>query len=130
MRTYVTLLALAAVLSSGVASAETQKGSRVQVKANSIWFQDLVKFDHWQRLKRAGNSAAAASYQENALSHREAWQFTKPLIVKILGYEPDKHRVHVEMKTPGRLLGSTWFLDTDALEPLSTAGVSGRNISS
>ena len=67
-------------------------------------------------LKRSGNSAAASSYDSNAIDHREAWDFSIPQSVKILANEPAKHRVKVEMKTPGRMLGSVWFLDTDALE--------------
>jgi hypothetical protein len=49
------------------------------------------------------------------LSQREAWQFIDQLTVKVLGYERRKNQVKVEMKTPGRLLGSTWFLDAGAL---------------
>jgi hypothetical protein len=49
------------------------------------------------------------------LSHRDAWQFTKQLTVKILSYEPRENQVKVEMKTQGRMLGSTWVLDADAL---------------
>ena len=105
-----------AVICAGAADAEIQKGSTVQVKAHSIWFQDLAKFDHWQNLKRSGNSAAASSYVGNAVSHRDAWDFSIPQSVKILAYEPAKHRVKVEMKTPGRMLGSVWFLEPDALE--------------
>jgi hypothetical protein len=66
-------------------------------------------------LKKSGNSKALASYQNDVLSNRDAWQFTKPLTVQILSYEPGKKQVNVEMKTPGRMLGSKWFLDTDAL---------------
>jgi len=43
-----------------------------------------------------------------------AWRFVIPLTVKIIGEERGKHQVEVEMATPGRLLGSTWFLDADA----------------
>jgi hypothetical protein len=105
-----------AVICGGAADAEIQKGSTVEVKAHSIWFPDLAKFDHWQNLKRSGNSAAASSYVGNAVAHREAWDFSIPQSVKILAYEPAKHRVKVEMKTPGRMLGSVWFLETDAIE--------------
>jgi hypothetical protein len=115
MRLHVLTL-IFAVICAGAADAEIQKGSTMQVKAHSIWFPDLAKFDHWQNLRRSGNSAAASSYEANALDHREAWDFSIPQTVKILAYEPAKHRVKVEMKTPGRMLGSVWFLDTDALE--------------
>jgi hypothetical protein len=52
----------------------------------------------------------------NAVAHRDAWDFSIPQSVKILAYEPAEHRVKVEMKTPGRMLGSVWFLEPDALE--------------
>ena len=87
----------------------------MEVKPNSIWFQDAAKLARWQQLKKSGNSKALASYQNDLLSNRDAWQFTKPLTVQILSYEPGKKQVNVEMKTPGRMLGSKWFLDTDAL---------------
>jgi hypothetical protein len=56
-----------------------------------------------------------ASYQEEVLGNRDAWQFINPLTVKILSYKPRENRVDVEMKTSGRLLGTTWSLDADAL---------------
>ena len=86
----------------------------MQVKPNSIWFQDADKFTRWQELKTS-DSTALASYQDEVLSDRDAWQFTKWLTVKVLSYEPRKNQVNVEMKTAGRLLGSTWLLDADAL---------------
>ena len=87
----------------------------MQVKADSIWFEDAAKLTHWQQLKKSGNSTALASYQDEVLSQRDAWQFTKQLTVRILSYSPEKNQVNVEMKTAGRLLGSTWLLDADAL---------------
>jgi hypothetical protein len=101
----------------GIASfaAEIRKGATMQVKPNSIWFQDAAKLTHWQQLKKSGNSTALTSYQNEVLSHREAWQFIKQLTVKILSYKSGKNQVNVEMKTPGRMLGSTWFLEADAL---------------
>jgi hypothetical protein len=86
----------------------------MQVKPNSIWFQDADKFTRWQELKTS-DSTALASYQDEVLSDRDAWQFTKWLTVKVLSYEPRKNQVNVEMKTAGRLLGSAWLLDADAL---------------
>jgi hypothetical protein len=82
---------------------------------NSIWFQDADKFAHWQRLKRRGNSTALASYQDKVLSNRDAWQFINQLRVRVLRFEPGKHRVNVEMRTEGRLLGTKWLLDSDSL---------------
>ena len=49
------------------------------------------------------------------LGNRDAWQFIYPLTVKILGYDPAKHQVHVEMTTEGRMQGTDWLLDPDAL---------------
>jgi hypothetical protein len=111
------LITLLLLLALGIASsgAEIRKGATMQVKPNSIWFQDAANLARWQQLQKSGNSNALASYQNDALSHRDAWQFTKPLTVKILSYEPGIKQVNVEMKTPGRMLGSKWLLDTDAL---------------
>jgi hypothetical protein len=114
MRPYLTLFILAA-LGIGSFAGEIRKGATMQVKPNSIWFQDTAKLTRWQQLKKSGDSTALTSYQDKALSHRDAWQFTKQLTVKILSYEPGKNQVNVEMKTPGRMLGSTWLLDADAL---------------
>ena len=69
----------------------------------------------WQDLRKRGNAKALTTYEEKALANREAWKFLNPLSVKVLGYERDKQQVKVEMTTPGRLLGSTWFLDAGAL---------------
>jgi hypothetical protein len=96
-------------------AGEIRKRATMQVRPNSIWFQNTDKLTHWQQLKKSGNSAALASYQDEVLSERDAWQFTKPLTAKILSYEPGKNQVNVEMKTAGRMLGSTWLLDADAL---------------
>jgi hypothetical protein len=49
------------------------------------------------------------------LGNRDAWQFINPLTVKILGYDLAKHQVHVEMTTEGRMQGTDWLLDPDAL---------------
>jgi hypothetical protein len=35
--------------------------------------------------------------------------------VKILGYKRANNQVNVEMKTKGRMLGTKWFLDPEAL---------------
>jgi hypothetical protein len=114
MRTYLTLFVLVALV-GGSFAGEIRKGATMQVKPNSIWFQDADKFTHWQERKKSGDSTALASYQDEVLSDRDAWQFTKRLTVKVLSYEPRKNQVNVEMKTAGRLLGSTWLLDADAL---------------
>jgi hypothetical protein len=108
------LLVALGITSSG---AEIRKGATMQVKPNSIWFQDPAKLAHWQQLKKSGNSKALASYQNEVLSQRAAWQFTEQLTVKVLGYQSGKKQVNVEVKTPGRLLSSKWLLDADALVP-------------
>ena len=96
-------------------AGEIRKGGTMEVKPNSMWFQDAVQLTHWQQLKKNGNSAALASYEEKVRSNRDAWQFTNQLTVKILSYEPGKNRVNVEMTTEGRMLGTTWLLDADAI---------------
>ncbi len=94
----------------------------MQVKPNSIWFEEAAKLAQWRKLKKSGNAKALTSYQNKALSEREAWQFIGPLIVKILSYDPSKSRVNVEMTTEGRLQGTRWLLDVDALVQSRRAG--------
>jgi hypothetical protein len=108
-------LPLAVALNIASFAGEIRKGATTQVKPNSIWFEDAAKSAHWQQLKKSGDAAALTSYQDEVLSHRDAWQFINQLTVKILSHERGKNQVKVEMKTPGRLIGSTWFLDADAL---------------
>ena len=71
------MLALLILLMLGVGcfAAEIRKGATVQVKPDSIWFEDAAKLTRWQELKKGGDAAALASYQEDALSERDAWQF-------------------------------------------------------
>jgi len=107
---------LATAWSSTSIAAEIQVGGTFEVKANSIWFEDAAKLAQWQKLQKRGNTKALTSYEDKALSKRDAWKFVNPLAVKIISYERGKHQIKVEMTTPGRLLGSTWFLDAAALE--------------
>jgi len=109
--------ALPMALSLASFAGEIQTGAISQVKPNSIWFEDSAMLAHWQQLKKSGDAAALTGYQDEALSQRDAWQFIRPLTVKILGYEPETSQVNVEMTTPSRLQGTTWFLDADALAP-------------
>ena len=102
-------------LSTNSFAGEIRNGAIMQVKPNSIWFQDVKKFARWQQLKRSGNATALRSYQDTMLSQRDAWQFVNALTVKIISYEPANDRVKVEMKTDGRMLGTTWFLEAAAL---------------
>ena len=96
-------------------AGEIQKGATAQVKADSIWFQKAADLSHWQQLKKAGNSKGFEGYQEKELSDRDAWQFGNQLTVKIISYDGAKNQVHVKMLTPGRMLGTDWFLDAGAL---------------
>jgi hypothetical protein len=114
MKTCFGLLLLMALATASFAG-EIQKGAAMQVKPDSIWFSDTGKLASWQKLKKSGKAKAVAAHEAKLLSRREAWQFNNTLAVKILSYEPDKNRVNVEMTTEGRLLGSTWFLDPNAL---------------
>jgi len=108
------LFVLIALSGSSIAG-EIRKGATMQVKCNSIWFEDVAKLTRWQRLKKSGNATALASYQSEVLSNRDAWQFTNEHTVKILRYVPRVNQVKVEMKTTGRLQDSTWLLDAGAL---------------
>ena len=114
MRAYLGLLILLA-LATACFSGDLQVGTTVQVKANSIWFEEAAQLERWQAMKKRGNAKALAAYQKKVLRRREAWQFIYQLPVKILSYEPEKNRVEVEMQAEGRLAGSTWFLDVDAI---------------
>jgi hypothetical protein len=96
-------------------ASEIQKGASMQVKADSIWFQEGGQLTQWQKLKKGGDAKALSAYQEKLLSNRDAWQFTNSLLVRVLGHEAAKHQVHVEMTTPGRMLGTNWWLDDSAL---------------
>jgi hypothetical protein len=114
MRRFLALLMLLALTSAAVAST-IRKGATMRVKASSIWFQDAALLTRWQGLQQAGDAAALASWQDGLLKTRDAWQFLHPLDVKILGYRPKTHRVDVEMTSDGRMQGSRWMLDVDAL---------------
>jgi hypothetical protein len=119
-RTIITGIAATLALAAGRASrsiaGEIQVGGTFEVKANSIWFEDVSELERWQRLRKHGDAKALRSYQDKVLSRRDAWQFVNPLTVKIISYDRGKDRVKVEMTTPGRFLGSTWFLDIAALQ--------------
>lgn len=115
LRVFAVVIVLVA-LATACLAGEVRKGAIMQVKADSIWFQDAAKFARWQALKKGADAKALAAYQEEALQQRDAWQFTKPLAVKILGVTPKASRVDVEMTTAGRLQGSRWLLDIDAID--------------
>ncbi|HEY7232397.1 MAG TPA: hypothetical protein VH558_18725 [Pseudolabrys sp.] len=115
LRVFAVVIVLVAAASACLAG-EIRKGVTMQVKADSIWFKDVEKFSRWQALKKNGDANALAAYQEGALRQRDAWQFAKPLAVKILGVTPKASRVDVEMMTEGRLQGSRWLLDIAAID--------------
>ncbi len=103
-------------LGSACLAGEIRTGAAMQVKANSIWFEEdaAEKLAAWQAKKR-GSAKAFAAYQKRMLSEREAWQFINEQPVLILSYEPEKNRVKVEMTGEGRLKDSTWFVDPAAI---------------
>jgi hypothetical protein len=102
-------------LAAGCVAAEIRAGSWVEVKSHSIWFEDRAKLSEWQQLRKTGDAAAFGAFEKQVLGTREAWQFTKPLAAKILGFETSTNQVNVEMMTPGRLQGSIWVLDAEAI---------------
>jgi hypothetical protein len=114
MRAYLALFILVAVGSACLAG-EIRVGAAMQVKPYLVWFQDADKFAGWQALKQSGDTKAFAAYQKQALHQRDAWQFINQQAVKILKVEPEKNRVDVEMTGAGRLQGTKWLLDVDAL---------------
>jgi hypothetical protein len=114
MNSLKTLLLLFA-LSVGSFAGEIQKGATVQVPPNSIWFQDEGRLSKWQQLKASGKPDALADYQQKQLKSRNAFQFDKPLKVKILGYNAAKHQVKVKMENFGPMQGTKWYLDDSAL---------------
>ena len=102
-------------LATACFGADIRAGATMQVKANSIWFEEEAQLAYWQELKKSGKTAALAAYQKKALSEREAWQFLNPLSVKVLGYRSAKDRANVEMLTEGRMQGTTWWIEAGAL---------------
>ena len=72
------------------------------------------KIEYLLRSNHGHASIASEFFTGDMLSQRNAWQFLKPLKVKILRYELATSQVNVEMKTAGRLQGTTWWLDASA----------------
>jgi hypothetical protein len=114
MRAFLTVILLAALI-GGAHAGPIRKGAVMDVKANSIWFEEVARLARWQELKKGGDAAALSSYQEQVLGGREAWQFLKPLKVKILRYDTAASQINVEMRTAGRMQGTTWWLDASAV---------------
>jgi hypothetical protein len=116
MRVYLTLIVLAALCGAGLAG-EISVGATLPVKPYSIWFEEESQLARWQEVKKRGNDAVLKAYQKGATARREAWQFINPLTVRVLGFDRQRNRVHVQMTTEGRLQGSDWFVDAEALKP-------------
>jgi hypothetical protein len=114
MRVHLSTLLILTALVVGSFAQQLQEGSKMEVKPDSIWFLEVGNLSTWQKLKKAGNPAEFESYQTKELGARHAWQFTKPLTVKIISFEPQKNQAKVELLTPGRYLGSTWWIDGNA----------------
>jgi outer membrane biogenesis lipoprotein LolB len=117
MRAYLSALSAFAllVLTSGCFAGDIKPGATMRVKPNSIWFDEAAQLSHWHKLKKNGDAAALAAYQDEKLRARDAWQFINPLTVKILGYDPKNNQVHVKMLAEGRFVGLDFYLDPDAL---------------
>jgi hypothetical protein len=96
-------------------AADIRAGAIMQVKPNSIWFDEAADLAQWQELKKKGDESALAAYEKSKLGSRDAWQFINPLTVKVLGYQQRDNQVAVEMKTKGRFEGLKMFLDAGAL---------------
>src|SRR4051812_48995290 len=94
---------------------EITSGETAEVEANSIWFWDQANLTHWQELKKGGDGKARKAYEEKTLGTREAFQFLKPLPVKVLTYDAGKQQVNVEMTTQNRMLGSKFWIDAEAV---------------
>jgi hypothetical protein len=99
----------------GSFAQQIQEGAKMEVKQDSIWFLEVGNLSTWQKLKKSGNRAEFESFQDKELGARDAWQFAKPLPVKILSFQPQKNQAKVEMLIPGKYLGSTWWIDGNAL---------------
>ena len=115
MKSSLSILTLFFALAVASFAQGIQKGATVQVPPNSIWFQDDAKLSKWQQLKASGKPDAQAEYQQKELKKRNAFQFDKPLKVKILSYNTARHQVKVKMETFGPMQGTKWYLDDSAL---------------
>lgn len=117
MRPAIRWLIILAALAAATGASAFEKGETLTVKPDRIWFEKPETLTRWQELKRSGDQAALAAYEDHVLGEREAWEFSAPLTVEVLGYDADRKQVSVEMKTPGRMEGTTWVLDAEAIAP-------------
>jgi hypothetical protein len=111
------LLTAAALLASsiGCLAGGITPGATMQVRPNSIWFDQAGQLARWQKVKKSGDAAALASYQDKLLGQRDAWQFIYALSVKVLGYDAKNRQIHVRMLTEGRFAGLDFYVAADAL---------------
>ena len=108
------LAIVASLVATSALAAELKVGTTVEVKANSMWFEEAAQLTRWQQVRRRGDGKALTAYEEKVRGAREAWQFGGRLSVRILAYDRSRHQVKVEMLTAGRLQGSTWYVDDSA----------------
>ena len=116
MRTYVALL-VGVLLTTAAFAAGIKPGATMQVKPNTVWFDQAAQLARWHQLQAGGDAKALAAYQDELLGERDAWQFISQLSVKVLGYDASKHEAHVQMLTKGRFVGVDFYIDADALTP-------------
>ena len=115
MKSSLGILSFLLALAISSLAGEIRKGATMEVKANSIWFQEVKDLTRWQQLKKSGNFKVLTAYEEKVLADRDAWRFLTQLTVNVISYDAAKRQINVEMKTPGRMLGTKWFLDSDAV---------------
>lgn len=111
------LLIFAMTLSGGASAADIRAGATLQVKANSVWFQNKAKLTQWQGLKKIGSARALKAYEERVLRAREAWQFLEPLAVQIKSFDAGSGQARVTMTAEGRMQDTEWLLDAGVFEP-------------
>jgi hypothetical protein len=104
-------------LTTGCLAADIKPGATVQVKPNSIWFDEADQLAKWHALKKNGDAAALAAYEDQQLHQRNAWQLINPLSATVLDYDAKNAEVHVRMLSEGRFKGTEFYLDPDAIAP-------------
>ena len=97
------ILCLAAVYAE---AADIRDGDTGYVAKNSIWFTDESDLSVWKRVRKAFAPKDVKTYQQIILGERQAWQFSGPIKVKVIGYWANEHEINVKMLTGGRLADS------------------------
>ena len=118
---FLTVLVLTALV-TGAYAGPIRKGAVMEVKPNSIWFEEVAQAHAVAGIEKGRRRGGADLLSGTDARRREAWQFLKPLKVKILRYDTAASQINVEMKTSGRckapLGGSTrrqWGSNRDAV---------------